>query len=141
MNEKDIDEILKKSGFKKTDLRRAVLRIFSNTNHALSSKDIESIYKSDLDRVTLFRILKDFEEKCIIHKVGNTEGNPQYAFCHHTGHNHAVHHEHMHFNCTKCHNIFCIEDVEIPLLNLPKGYKVTQWNLNVTGICKNCNTK
>lgn len=141
MNDHDIDEILKKSGFKKTDLRRAVLKIFSNTSHALSSKDIESIHKGELDRVTLFRILKDFEEKCIIHKVGNLEGNAQYAFCHHTGHHHAVHQEHIHFNCSKCQNIFCIEDVEIPLLNLPKGYKVTQWNLNVTGICKNCNAK
>lgn len=134
-----IDDILKNAGFKKTELRRNVLKSFYNTSHALSSKDIELILKGDIDRVTLFRILKDFEEKCIIHKVGNIDGNPQFAFCQHTGHNHAVHHEHIHFNCSICKNTFCIEDVEIPVLKLPKGYKVTQWNLNVTGICKNCN--
>jgi len=139
--EKIADKILEKSGFKKTELRREVLNIFLKSESALSAKEIESKLTHHADRVTLFRILKDFEEKCVIHKVADNSGNIQFAFCQHIEHNHTTHNNHIHFSCNICLHTFCIEGVEAPNVNPPKGYKVDEWSITLKGTCIKCNAK
>jgi Fur family ferric uptake transcriptional regulator len=136
---KQIEEILNTAGFKKTTLRTSILELFISSNRALSSKEIEGMLPQKPDRVTLFRILKDFEGKCIIHKITEPNGSTLFAFCVHTGHNNAIHNQHLHFTCTICNSTYCINDVNLPLIKIPKGYKITEWNMSAKGICSACN--
>ena len=131
------EKILKKHHLRHTPFRAEVLQIFANAGKALSSHDIE-LQLSDADRITLYRTLKSFEEKGIIHKAIDGTITQKYAICeaHCTEHHH--HDKHVHFHCESCQNTFCIEQVVVPQIDLPSGFKVRQSNMVVSGLCKDC---
>jgi Fur family ferric uptake transcriptional regulator len=129
--------ILKEFKLRSTPNREAILHVFLKSDFALSHNDVERETPSTFDRVTVYRTLKTFLDKGLIHKVLDDEGSLKYALCNeacsHTNH----HHDHVHFKCTKCGQTNCLE-VEIPLIKLPKGYKPKEVNLLIQGICENC---
>ncbi len=130
--------ILKSHKLKSTSAREEVLSLLLENDYALSHADLER--EMDCDRVTLYRTLKTFQEKGLIHKVLDDNGIAKYAPCtectseHHT-------HEHVHFKCDNCGNTVCIEDVKIPTIKLPAGFIPQEQNLLITGICNICNKK
>ncbi len=134
-----INQILKKADLKATPMRKDVLQIFSNSTYALDNQELESQLGS-VDRITLYRTLKSFEEKGIIHKVTDLSGNPKYAMCEPACiDNHIHHHDaHVHFQCDVCNNIYCIENVVIPQIKLPKKFEVNGQNITLTGKCEKC---
>jgi len=105
----------------------------------VSQPELEKRYRKYADRVTLYRVLSAFEEKGLIHKVIDTHGTARYALCNdhncHEGHHHD---EHVHFNCSKCDTLVCLEDVHIPAVKLPRNYMAVKYNLNIEGVCNNC---
>eukprot|EP01037_Dinobryon_pediforme_P015117 gene15117-15260_t len=110
--------------------------MLSNKDVATSQPDLESVM-DDIDRVTLYRILNTFEEKGIIHKVFDLNGTANYAMCSsNCGENHH-HDEHLHFNCTVCKNVYCLDDLELPALKLPNGFKSEGFTLYANGLCPN----
>lgn len=137
MQEK-FDQLLEKHKLKKTGPRFSVLEVLSNRNVATSQPILEEILGKDVDRVTLYRILKTFEEKGIIHKIIDTNGTANYAVCHASCTEHQHRDEHLHFNCTVCKNVYCLNDVHIPAFSLPDGFEATTINLVASGICPNC---
>lgn len=131
-------EILKKANLKVTPIRKKVLHIFTAHTYALDSREIESHFQ-ELDRITLYRTLKSFEEKGVIHKITDLSGISKYAMCESVCvENHHHQHTHIHFQCEICNNIFCVEDVEIPIITLPKKYITTGQNITITGKCESC---
>ncbi|PWS29175.1 Fur family transcriptional regulator [Pedobacter yonginense] len=135
---KKYEDLLVSNGLKRTGARLQVLEILSNRNSATSQPYLENVVGKDIDRVTLYRILKAFEEKGIIHKVIDNQGTANYAIC--SDGCSANRHEdgHVHFNCSKCLRVYCLDEVKIPTLKLPKDFKVEQVNLIVSGICSRC---
>ncbi|PAW93847.1 Fur family transcriptional regulator [Mucilaginibacter sp. MD40] len=134
------EELLDKHHLKKTGARLRVLSMMYSKNTATSQPDLESVM-SDIDRVTLYRILNVFEEKGIIHKVFDLNGTANYAVCHaDCGENHH-HDEHLHFNCTNCKNVYCLDDLHMPRLNLPEGFKADSFTLYASGLCPKCSKK
>lgn len=132
-------EIFKKANIKNTPVRNQVLEIFTGADYALSNNEIESHF-DDIDRITLYRTLKTFEEKGVIHKITDLSGVSKYALCESKcieDHQHD-HHSHLHFQCDICKNTFCIENVEIPKIQLPKNYLVTGQSITMTGMCEKC---
>jgi Fur family ferric uptake transcriptional regulator len=88
----------------------------------------------------LYRTLKTFQEKGLIHKVLDDSGVTKYASC--TDCTVEVHHhEHVHFKCDLCGNTVCLDSVEIPPISLPAGFKPQEQNLLITGTCNICNKK
>lgn len=130
--------LLKHHALKKTPARLAVLSELLNHSYALSYSLLERLTKNTSDRITLYRVLKSFEEKGIIHKTIDHEGNYKYALCHDNCHEHAHADHHVHFNCTQCNHTYCMDDTTIPKINLPKGFKTMQIQYTVNGICKFC---
>ena len=130
--------ILKDYSLRQTDCRSDILDVFLDKNFALSHADIEGKIQETYDRVTVYRTLKTFLDKGIIHKVLDDTGTPKYALCkdHCSIETHS--HEHVHFKCLTCGLTNCIEDIEIPKVKLPAGYTLLETNLLVQGICKNC---
>ena len=74
-------EILKSNGLKLTENRRVILNQFISTEYALSYGDIDSMIKRKLDKVTVYRTLKSFEENGIIHEVVDGGSQVKYALC------------------------------------------------------------
>jgi Fur family ferric uptake transcriptional regulator len=134
------EHLLDRHHLKKTTPRLRVLAMLAAKNVASSQPDLESMI-ADVDRVTLYRILSTFEEKGIIHKVFDLNGTANYALCSSACEEHHHHDEHLHFNCVSCNNIYCLNDLELPHIVLPAGFKLTGLNLNATGLCPKCSKK
>lgn len=121
-----------------TPNREEILHLFLLKNYALSHSDIEKEIDNSLDRVTVYRTLKTFLDKGLIHKVLDDEGSLKYALCKEACNLAEHHHDHVHFKCTKCGQTSCL-NVNVPTIKLPKGYEVNEVNLLIQGICERCN--
>ncbi len=137
MNPARSDNVLKDFKLRSTPTRQDVLRIFLTRDHALSHSDIEREVSDAYDRVTVYRTLKTFLDKGLIHKVLDDEGSLKYALCREACTTSRHHHDHVHFKCNKCGQTSCLE-VQIPTVKLPKGYTTKTINLLIQGICDQC---
>lgn len=135
---RQIKELLQKSGLRLTRQRAEVLTIFSDKKVALTQADIEKVLPAHFDRITLYRILRSFEANGILHKVLDDSGTTRFALCGDNCNEKDHKHEHVHFKCTSCEEIQCLEQVEIPDIPLPKGFTFGEAKLLVEGICSNC---
>ncbi|WKZ59494.1 MAG: transcriptional repressor [Cyclobacteriaceae bacterium] len=130
-------QLLKEFKLRSTPSRKAILNFFLKKNYALAHADIEKGIPSHFDRVTVYRTLKTFLDKGLIHKVLDDEGALKYALCTEactmTGH----HHDHVHFKCVRCGQTNCL-DTEVPPVKLPKGYLPGEINLLIQGVCAKC---
>jgi len=131
-------QILKNYQLRSTTSREAILDLFVRNGFALSYSDIEHKIATSFDRVTVYRTLKTFLDKGVIHKVLDNEGGLKYALCSEPCSTHEHHHEHVHFKCEKCGQTNCLESVTIPPVALPKGFSVKEMNLLIQGKCNKC---
>lgn len=135
MEDDKIKNILKSHKLRITNGRIDILAFFIRENRTLSFKNLEDEFK-DSDRVTLYRTLIAFTEHGVLHKIPDDSGFATYGLCHDTCNSEDHNHDHMHFKCNECGNIECLEQ-NIPTVKVP-GYQVTEANLILKGICKNC---
>jgi Fur family ferric uptake transcriptional regulator len=136
--ENNILSILKKNQLSVTDGRKKILKLFLKSNGALSHADIEKNTDESFDRVTVYRTLQTFVEKGIIHHIPTTDNSVLYALCKDDckeGHHHD---NHVHFICDECNKTICLEDVTVPEVKLPKGFKPVHAEMVVNGICDDC---
>jgi Fur family ferric uptake transcriptional regulator len=131
------NQLLRDFSLRSTPSRQEILLLFLNKEYALSHGDIEKEINNTLDRVTVYRTLKTFLDKGLIHKVLDDEGSLKYALCKEACSLTDHHHNHVHFKCTSCGQTNCLS-VEIPPVKLPKGYKPHELNLLIQGVCENC---
>lgn len=131
------NKLLKNFRLRSTPSRQEILHLFLRKEYALSHGDIEKEINNDLDRVTVYRTLKTFLDRGLIHKVLDDEGALKYALCNEACTTAEHHHNHVHFKCTKCGQTNCL-NIEIPSVKLPKGYKPTELNLLIQGVCESC---
>ncbi|WP_265993003.1 Fur family transcriptional regulator [Larkinella insperata] len=122
-----------------TSCREGVLDTFFAANYALAHHDIEESLKADFDRVTIYRTLKTFVDKGILHKVLDDEGGLKYALCREACAQDHHHHDHVHFKCEECGQTTCLENTLIPAVSLPSGYSRKETNLLIQGVCSLCN--
>jgi Fur family ferric uptake transcriptional regulator len=129
--------LLKDFNLRSTPSRQEILHLFLKKEHALSHGDIEKQISNALDRVTVYRTLKTFLDKGLIHKVLDDEGSLKYALCNEACTSAEHHHNHVHFKCTRCGQTNCLK-IEIPSVKLPKGYRAQELNLLIQGVCETC---
>lgn len=132
------EETLKKHGLRHTVFRAQMLEIFQHSRYALAQTDVEGML-DQFDRITLYRTLKSFEEKGLIHKISDTNGIAKYALCEGTCDEDHHHDQHVHFHCDQCGKSFCIEEITVPAVQIPEGYTVISSDMMVHGVCKDCN--
>jgi Fe2+ or Zn2+ uptake regulation protein len=122
---------------RQTAAKKKVLSEFKLHNKAISHDILEQNLTGEMDRVTIYRILKSFEEDGVIHKIMGENGKAYYALCHNCSSHHT--HNHLHFQCNQCESITCInQDLHIPI---PVGYQVQNLQLIASGICDICGVK
>ena len=130
--------LLQDFNLRNTNQREEILEIFLEYNHALSHADIEKKAGSSIDRVTVYRTLKTFLNKGVVHKVLDDSGVVKYALCKNTCTTHEHSHNHVHFKCVECGLTNCLENVVVPKIVLPVGYEELESNFLMTGICDQC---
>lgn len=129
--------ILQNHKLRITDCRLEIIREFLDKQVALAHSDLEDILDNQFDRVTIYRTLKTFVDKDVIHKVLDDSGGAKYALCSHEDqedHNH----EHVHFKCEVCGETTCLESITLPQIKLPSGFQKKEMSLLVQGICNKC---
>ncbi|UAY51949.1 Fur family transcriptional regulator [Ferruginibacter albus] len=130
--------ILKKNQLSVTDGRKIILELFLKSPGALAHSDIEKETGASFDRVTVYRTLQTFVEKGIIHHIPTTDNSILYALCKQdceAGHHHD---NHVHFVCNECNKTICLDDVTVPDVKLPKGFKPDHSEMVVSGVCHDC---
>ena len=135
---KNTDDKLTNRNIKPTAMRELVLDILTEQTAAISLSDLEqNFHKSD--KVTLYRTLKTFEEKKLIHSIDDGTGAVKYALCKESCQCHPEE-LHVHFLCLKCQHTFCLNDIPIPFIKLPVNFSIENINMVVKGVCANCNS-
>ena len=136
MNE--IENFLTENQIRPTAMRILIYKFLATKNFAVSLADIELAFEKS-ERTTLYRTLKTFEDKGIVHQVDDGTGVAKYALCE-IGCNCEIGSDlHSHFHCNICNETVCLKDNKIPHINLPEGFKAKDANLVVKGICDKCN--
>lgn len=120
-----------------TAMRLLVYKYMAQSNVARTLGDIENAF-AKADRTTLYRTLKTFEEKGIVHQIDDGTGTIKYALCE-AGCNCDIGRDlHLHFHCNNCRETTCLTEHKIPQINLPDGYIAEDMNLVIKGICEHC---
>ena len=131
--------LVKESGGRNTGARRNVLACLIAAERALSHGEIEAqLADTDLDRVTLYRVLEWLVEQSLAHRVGGLSGFDRamrFAFSRpELGHAHA----HAHFQCVQCGTTMCLDEVAVPALSVPAGIELQGIELAAYGFCARC---
>ncbi len=134
--DKEIDKKLHSRNIKPTAMRELVLKVLTEQKTAISLSELEDKF-ANADKSTLYRTLKTFEEKKLIHSIDDGSGAMRYAVCHDSCECNP-NDLHLHFFCNSCKQTFCLNEIPVPKINLPFGFKLENVNMVVKGICINC---
>lgn len=133
----DIEKTLENKGVRPTAMRILIYKYMAEKEVANALTDIENAF-SKADRTTLYRTLKTFEEKGIVHQIDDGTNISKYALCE-PGCNCEMEQDlHLHFHCGNCDKTVCLTEHKIPHINLPDGYVAENANLVIKGICDKC---
>lgn len=131
-----IDEIFNQKNVRITPMRQLLLEFFLEKNKVLGLSELEKAFPKS-DRTTIYRTLKTFEKKGIVHGVANGTSEVKYALCKDC--QVAQHSDcHPHFYCLRCEELVCLDDIFIPLISLPVGYTSEKIEMRVEGVCPKC---
>ena len=133
----EIEKTLENKGVRPTAMRILIYRYLAEKEVAIALTDMENAF-SKADRTTLYRTLKTFEEKRIVHQIDDGTNISKYALCE-PGCNCEMEQDlHLHFHCGNCDETVCLTEHKIPHINLPDGYVAENVNLVIKGICEKC---
>ncbi|WP_235297059.1 Fur family transcriptional regulator [Portibacter marinus] len=130
-------QFLEEKKIRITPMRQLLLEFFMENDGTFGLQELEDEFPKS-DRITIYRTLKTFEDKGIIHSINNGIGEVKYALC--NEHCTPVHHidQHPHFQCERCEQITCIDSLVIPEMRLPSGFLKKEMELMIKGLCPSC---
>lgn len=145
------ENMLRKAQVRVTDARMSVLTTLLTSQRALSHLEVQDALK-ELDRVTLYRALDCLTDAGLAHKITGDDrvfrystGSEKLASDMESG----IQHQHAHFKCTRCGNLFCLDDEQQDTslkeqLNLTlqtimrRGFQNHDIELTIKGWCISC---
>jgi Fur family ferric uptake transcriptional regulator len=120
-----------------TAMRLLILDYLLKQSSTISLSDVEKGL-APVDRITVYRTLKTFEEHGLVHSIEDGTNATKYALCKEDCDAERHHDLHVHFYCTVCKETFCLPKTSIPEVALPDKFQFQEMNLVVKGICSNC---
>lgn len=136
MDEAKSIEILLEHGIRPTANRLLLVKVLSKAEHPLTMKELEDLVDT-IDKSNIFRTLSLFRDQHLVHVLQDGADAVRYELCH----SHEEDHDddlHAHFYCERCRQTFCLNDIPVPQVDLPKGYRLNTINYLIKGICPNC---
>jgi len=134
---KTIEQLLESKSIRVTAMRMLIYKFLAENRVAATLSDIENAFDK-ADRTTLYRTIKTFEEKAIVHKIDDGTGITKYALCEKDCNCEIETDLHLHFHCTNCNKTVCLTENKIPQIKVPDGFVSENVNLVVKGICDKC---
>ena len=132
-----IEQVLEAKAIRVTAMRLLIYKFLAQRPMAATLTDIEQAFDK-ADRTTLYRTIKTFEEKGVVHQIDDGTGITKYALCE-TGCSCDIETDlHLHFHCNQCNETVCLTDHKIPQIKVPLGFIAEDVNLVVKGICDKC---
>lgn len=136
MGTASITEILSRAGLKPTPNRVLVLRALSESRSAQSLMQLEHTLET-LDKSSISRVLQLLSANKLIHCIEDGRGILRYELC--RGNKHcSVDDMHAHFYCTNCGELFCLTDIQAPVIDVPDEFRVDSISYMLKGICPDC---
>lgn len=128
---------LRAAGLKRTAARVAVLAAVERVERPVSHAELRATPPlSELDEITLYRTLATLESAGLLHRVYGIDGTWRYSA------NRAAAGcpgNHVHFLCTGCGEMRCLDDQPMPRVEVPAGATVDGRHFLVFGRCPTCN--
>ena len=136
MNAQQIERLLEQHGIKLTANRILIAKIMSSLDYPVSMRELETMLLT-MDKSSIFRTLSHFKSHHLVHQLEDGNDIVRYELCH------SLNKEtdediHVHFYCEHCHRTFCLNEIPVPQVNLPTGYRQTAVNYMIKGICPQC---
>ena len=141
MNTNAIKEELNQKGIKNTKAKSILLHILKNSH---APKDVSTLYEAcsqttSVNLATVYRSLRQFNEKNIVQEFLGSDGVAQYEYIHQGAKSHP------HFECEVCHQVSCLGELKFDdalyFSNMAKQHKVTSINMTLRGVCVQCQEK
>lgn len=133
-----IESAIRSAGGRVTASRIRVLGLLQSAQEPLSHGDIDDLLSSDklpgIDRVTIYRVLDWLADVGLAHKAADARGMFRFSAAD-PGVEHA---RHVHFRCTGCGGLFCLDTPPPPLPALPRGFRFGGMALDIRGECPRC---
>jgi Fur family ferric uptake transcriptional regulator len=133
--------LLKDFHLSQTRIREGLLRVLIESEIALSAIEISRRMEIECDRVTLYRNLKIFVEKGIVHQIFVDNLESKYVLPDRNLQSAGHGSEHIHFKCINCNVVQCLHDNPVLEVALPEGFKKLESNYVIFGLCNLCNQK
>jgi Fur family ferric uptake transcriptional regulator len=138
--------ILKEKGLKVTNQRVLVLEVLSNSpDRHLTAEEIYELVKAEYPEIglaTVYRTIQLLLELNLIDRINLDDGFVRYEIGQISD---TTKHHHHHLICTKCGKISSFEDDLLERLEKriedTMLFKVTDHEVKLYGICKNCSTE
>lgn len=137
MKKENVEERLKAAGVTPTPNRLLVLRAIAEASWPVSLAELEATLET-LEKSSISRVLNLLLKSDLIHAMQDGRGITKYELCHSAGDHHSQFDMHTHFYCTECRRTFCFEDVAVPPVTIPEGFRTDSVNYMLTGICPDC---
>jgi Fur family ferric uptake transcriptional regulator len=138
----DIEKIsarLEAREIRPTAMRLLVADALLKCDYAISLTDLEKMFDK-VDRITLYRTIKTFEEHKFIHSIDDGTGAMKYALCSDSC-DCEPEELHIHFHCTNCKKTYCLTENAIPIVNLPLKFTLQEISMVIKGLCEKCSSK
>lgn len=136
MNKRELETLLKNNGYKCTNARLSILKIFSENKKPLDAENItKNITEKNINEATIYRTLSAFEKSGILKRVYLRKESLYFEL------NNDHHH---HIICTKCNLIEIFKDCEINktlerIVEKSSEFKnIKEHSFELFGLCKKC---
>ena len=121
---------------RKTKTVKLILDTFDHTNNAISVIDLVSIFKNEMNKTTVYRILQRLEESSILHSFVDKDGLKRYAKGGQQSSSSKNSTIHPHFLCDECGVSSCLP-IKIPNPSIP-NYTINSSEHLYIGQCGDC---
>ena len=129
-------DILNKRKIKPTAIRLLVLKAMMEFERAFSLLDLEN-YLDTVDKSTVSRTINLFLDHHLIHCIDDGSGSLKYSVCGEDC-SCSIEELHAHFYCQKCHTTFCLRNIPVPTVQLPRNFTLESINYVLKGCCEDC---
>ena len=136
MDEATCSRLLEEHGFKPTANRILVAKALVSSMQPQSLAELERRIIS-IDKSNIFRALILFRDHHLVHAIEGSSDGTKYELCHSHDHEHDDD-QHPHFYCESCQQTYCLNDAELPDIQLPQGFEAHSANLMIKGLCPHC---
>lgn len=136
----ELESILSAKEVAPTAMRILVLEYLQKQSTAVSLQDLEKNFQYS-DRTTLYRTLKTFEDKGLIHSINDGTEATKYALCADACKAGSHYDLHLHFYCYSCKQTLCLPKHKVPDVSLPESFQLKELALIAKGVCNVCAEK